>query len=183
MILESNLHKSALRKLDGGDRRGRPDIVHFFLLLALDSVPNKKHLLRTMVHTRNDQIISIEPETRIPRNYNRFIGLMEDLFKRRAVPPKEPLLTIRDNVGLKDILDELKPDVTVALSPRGESADPKVLFAGLMEHDHVAVIIGGFPEGDFISPAEEMADRTVSIFPEELTVWTVASEVLANFGH
>jgi rRNA small subunit pseudouridine methyltransferase Nep1 len=139
MLLESDLHKSALRKLDGGDRRGRPDIVHFFLLLAMDSILNKKRVLRTLIHTRNDQLISVQPETRIPRNYNRFVGLIEDLFQRRAVPPEEPLLT------------------------------------------HVAVIIGGFPEGDFISPAEDIADRSVSIFSEELTVWTVTSEVLARF--
>jgi rRNA small subunit pseudouridine methyltransferase Nep1 len=147
----------------------------------MDSILNKKRVLRTLIHTRNDQLISVQPETRIPRNYNRFVGLIEDLFQRRAVPPEEPLLTIRDNVTLKETLNELNPDVAVALSPRGELVAPRVFFPGLMEYDHVAVIIGGFPEGDFISPAEDIADRSVSIFSEELTVWTVTSEVLARF--
>lgn len=52
-------------------------------------------MLRVYIHTRNNEIIYVKPETRIPRNYNRFVGLMESLFKNKAVPPELELLKLR----------------------------------------------------------------------------------------
>ncbi len=46
ILLDSTIHHSALRKLTEGERRGRPDLVHFYLLLALESIMNKRGLLK-----------------------------------------------------------------------------------------------------------------------------------------
>jgi len=178
ILLDSSLHHPALRKFPEGDRRGRPDIVHTVLLLCLDSLLNMDGELRTIVHTRNDDVIRIAPETRIPKNYTRFCGLMEDLFQRGQVPPEEPLLTLERGVTLEALLASLEGE-TWAFSEKGEPID---LAAELrrVKGDLVAVL-GGFPHGDFRSPVAELCDRVVAIHTQPLKAWTVASELLVAY--
>ena len=81
VLLDSTLHHSLFRNPDERNRRGRPDIVHQFLLLGLDSILNGENRLRLYIHTRNDELISVDPRTRLPKNYNRYSGLFEELFR------------------------------------------------------------------------------------------------------
>ena len=95
-ILDASLHHTAMKILKDWRRRGRPDIVHFFLLLANDSILNKEGKLRVYVHTRNNEVIYVKPETRIIKNYNRFKGLMQQLLEKERVPPDgEALMEVR----------------------------------------------------------------------------------------
>src|SRR5512136_679456 len=59
IILDASFHHTAMNRLDEAERRGRPDIVHFFLMLCLDSRLNRAGRLRTIVHTRNDERITV----------------------------------------------------------------------------------------------------------------------------
>lgn len=178
MILDSSLHHAALRKFPEGERRGRPDIVHLFALLCLDSVLNAQGQLRTIVHTRNDEVIRLAPETRLPKNYPRFVGLMEDLFDKGAVPEDKPLLTLERGMSLERLLAEL-PAPKWAFAEGGESVNLWTEFAKL-SGDLVAVV-GGFPHGDFRSPVKRLCDRTVSIHEGPLRAWTVTSEILVAY--
>ena len=67
--------------LDCPEKRGRPDIVHFTLLEALGSPLNLEGLLKIYVHTYSGYVIDVRPEVRLPRDCNRFSGLMEQLFQ------------------------------------------------------------------------------------------------------
>ena len=107
LMLDSSVHHAALRKLPDGPRRGRPDIVHLFLLLCLDSIPNLEGQLRTVVHMRHDRVLHVDPSARLPRNYMRFLGLIEDVFEKGAVPEDRPLLHI-ENGSLADVLGSLE---------------------------------------------------------------------------
>jgi len=178
ILLDSSLHHPALKKFPEGERRGRPDIVHLFVLLALDSVLNAQGQLRTIVHTRNDEGIHIDPTTRIPKNYPRFVGLMEDLFQKGAVPEGKPLLTLERNVPLEKLLAQL-PEPRWAFSEHGQRVDLWTELAAL-EGDLTAVV-GGFPHGDFRSPVAKLCDRVVSIHEEPLRAWTVTSEILVAY--
>jgi hypothetical protein len=64
-----------MTNLSEGRRRGRPDMTHLFLLTALESIANKQGTVKLIIHTRNDEMITVHPETRIMRNYERFLGL------------------------------------------------------------------------------------------------------------
>ncbi|HYT17864.1 MAG TPA: 16S rRNA methyltransferase, partial [Thermoplasmata archaeon] len=75
ILLDSSLHHPALKGVPDGERRGRPDLVHGFVLLCLDSIVNQEGRLTTIVHTRHDDVLRFAPQTRIPRNYARFVGL------------------------------------------------------------------------------------------------------------
>ncbi len=88
ILLDSSLHHSLMKGLKDWKRRGRPDIVHVFLLIAQESILNRKGLLKTYIHTRNDEIIYVNPEMRIIKNYNRFKGLMQQLLIHGKVPLK-----------------------------------------------------------------------------------------------
>jgi rRNA small subunit pseudouridine methyltransferase Nep1 len=180
ILLDSSLHRYAFKDEAEVLRRGRPDIVQFFLTLCLDSVVNAEGNLTTLVHTRNNELIEVSPGTRPPKSYNRFVGLMEDLFDKGAVPEKKPLMTMTKDVTLETALKKYKPETTICLSPDGEQVDPAAMFEDVRRP--VACIIGGFPEGDYSSPARDLSDRVMSISPHLLKVWTVASNILVNYN-
>ncbi len=179
-LLDATYHHSAMKNLEDGERRGRPDIVHFFLLLALDSILNQEGKLRVAVHTRNDEIIEVNPKTRLPKHYERFVGLMESLYDMGAVPSKkDPLLELRYGVTLKEYIEEIRDgEEIIALSPFGDKRALGNIFG--RKGDYIA-IIGGFPRGDYRSPVYDIVDRTVSIYDGMLKVWTVVSEVIADY--
>ena len=177
-LLDSSLHHPALRNFPDGERRGRPDIAHLFILLCLDSVLNAQGQLRTVIHTRNDDVIRVASETRIPKNYPRFVGLMEDLFQKGAVPEGKPLLTMERGVSLEKLLAEL-PSPKWAFSESGERINLWTEFASLS--GDLTAVVGGFPHGDFRSPVAKLCDRLVSIHEEPLHAWTVTSEILVAY--
>ncbi len=180
-LLDGALHHPALRALPDGSRRGRPDIVHLFLLTALDSILNIQGGLRVTVHTRNDLVIHVRSDTRLPKSQSRFYSLMEQLLINGRVPggEGEPLMSLQPG-GLRSALDAAGAERVVALSPAGRLVEPREYFAAL-RGESLACVIGGFPDGDFTSPVAELADELVSISPHTLKVWTVASEVLVSY--
>ncbi|NJE10000.1 16S rRNA methyltransferase [Thermococcus sp. MAR1] len=179
ILLDATYHHSAIKKLPDGERRGRPDIVHVCLLNALESIANKENLLRVYVHTRNDEVIYIKPETRIPRNYNRFIGLMESLFKNRAVPRDLELLRIEEK-SLGELVEELNPDGVFVMHEDGESIKPGNFGKVLSGLQNPLVVVGGFPHGDFRS---KIPGKKISLYKEPLMAWTVVNEIIVNFEH
>ncbi len=179
-LLDSTVHYPALERLEDGGRRGRPDLVHFFLLTALDSIQNLEGGLRVFVHTRNGQVIRVRPDTRLPKNQNRFVSLMEQLLVKGQVPPQgDALMTVEEGT-VNEILKGAGAERTMVLSPRGRPVDLRKHLSRLRSKE-VACVIGGFPDGDFSSPVYDLADEVLSISPRELKVWAVAAEVLVNF--
>src|SRR5436853_6580368 len=77
LILDQSYHHSAILGLgESGIGSGRPDIVHFCLLLALGSPLNSDNQLTGGVHTRGDHGIPLVPRVRPPRSPERFTGLL-----------------------------------------------------------------------------------------------------------
>lgn len=182
-LLNASRHHHAMGEVDlaEAERRGRPDIVHGFLMTALDSALNLEGGLRVRVHTRHDELITVDPRTRIMRDQERFYGLVEQLFERSEVGPRggDPLMTRAENVNLRQAIAFEQPDHVIALSPAGDPADPWEALGPIAEaHDHVLVVLGGFPKGTYKSPIQELSDETWSIHPDPLTVWAATSEVI-----
>lgn len=178
IILNSSLHHQAMLKLADRERRGRPDIVHFCLLTALDSPLNMEGLMRVYVHTRHDRVIRVDPSTNLPRMYHRFEGLMEQLFLTGAVPPDRPLLTI-EHKTLSDLVNEIGCRGFV-MTEKGRRKKICELFEGLGEED-VFVVVGGFPHGDFLSDVSSLNAELVSIYDKPLTAPTVVARVISAF--
>lgn len=167
-----------MRKLPESDRRGRPDIAQYVLVSAMDSILNLEGRLRVFLHTRNDEVIQVAPETRVPKNYVRFVGLMEELFAKGDVPEGDPLFHLDRGVTLKDLLARL-PGLKWAFSEDGEAVDLGPALRSV-RGDLIAVV-GGFPDGPFRSPVRDLCDRVVSIHPKPLKAWTVVNEILVAY--
>ncbi len=177
LILDSNYFHKPMRKLEDSERRGRPDIVHVCTLTALDTPLNRDGHLNFCIHTRNDKIIDIDPSTRIPRSYNRFIGLMEQLFLIGSVPPEKNLMELSE-MSLAEKMEEIGPKKTIAFSKNGEKISRKDIFQEVKIEEDICVIIGGFPHGDFLSDVANLSDELVSIYPDPLDAVTVVTHVI-----
>jgi rRNA small subunit pseudouridine methyltransferase Nep1 len=179
LVLDQALDHKAMGGLPDAQRRGRPDLVHVFLLLLQDSPLNRRGLLRVLVHTRHDGLIRVRPDTRIMRNQAKFVQLAEDLLRQGRVPLDDPLLTLeRDRslasvlaecAGPKVLLDEGGP---LARSPR---------FADLARaHPDLTFVLGGFPRGAFRQAPHEAFDHVLRVADEPLSVWSALVPVLAG---
>ncbi len=181
IVLDRSYHHHAMKSLENSEKRGRPDIIHFSLLEALGSPLNKEGLLRVYVHTIRDYVITISPEIRLPKNFNRFVGLIEDLFEHGRVPPRgKPLLTL-DKGTLSSLICELKPDYVVVFDRSGEPKTIEDLTLALAEQERPLTIVGGFPHGEFSEGTLELADEIVCIDPEVLEAWTVTSRLIYEY--
>lgn len=180
ILLDASHHHPAFGKLPDSERRGRPDLIHFFLMLCIDSDLTAEGKLRVFVHTRNNDVIAVNPETRLPPHYPRFVGLIESLYEQRVVPSKEnPLLELRQGVPLDVLVNALKPDTVVVMTPTGEETPLAEKMAGI-KAERVVVIIGGFSKGDFKSDLSKLKPVSISLGKRMLKVWTVTSKVLCG---
>jgi len=181
LLLDRSLHHSAMRRLDDNEKRGRPDITHFALLEALGSPLNKEGLLKVYVHTNKDYIITVNPSTRLPRNYNRFIGLMEQLFQLGKVPSEGEALLKLEHKTLQQLLTETKADYILAFSREGKPKTLQDAVSSLQSKQRPAIIVGGFPHGHFSETTVQLADEVVCVDSEMLEAWTMTSRAIYEY--
>lgn len=181
LLLDSNFHHSAMDGLFEGERRGRPDLVHHVLITAMDSPLNHEGQLRIFIHTRKDRVIRVDPGMMVPQSYNRFVGLIEQLFKDKRVPASGEPLMVMEKRTFSGLLKEIDPDFTALLSEKGEKMPPEGLGALLAKYRNPAAIVGGFPHGDFRKDIEDSADLKACIDPDCLKAWTAASRVIMGY--
>lgn len=182
VLLDRSLHHAAMKGLPKAHKRGRPDIVHFCLLQALGSPLNLEGGLRVWVQTIGGYILEIDPETRLPRDYNRFKGLMEQLFKEGQIPPQasNPLLRLR-RMDLRDLLERLGATYVVALTSHGRSGNLEELCERLMKEKRPVVFIGAYPIGEMERVSLSLVDEAISIYPKVLEAWIVTSRLIYQY--
>jgi len=182
IILDRSYHHRAMLNLPDSEKRGRPDIVHFSLLSALGTPLAKEKLLEIYVHTIAGYVIYVNPEVRLPRNYLRFIGLMEQLFIHGKVPPESPNPLIRaEKKTLKELMDEINPEYTLIFTREGKIQSLENAISKLTDKTKAAVIVGGFPHGNFSEETLKLADEAVCIDPETLEAWTVTARIIYEY--
>ena len=182
MLLDRSYHHRAMHNLEAAERRGRPDIVHLSLLAALGTPLNKAGSLRTYVHTAEDNMIYVNPKVRLPRNHQRFTGLIEQLYQIGRVPKTGPsLLRLKQRGSLKALFEEITPSYTIAFSRRGKLTLLPEAVRVLASFPVTAILIGGFPTGHFSRASMMLADEVVSLDPETLDAWTVVARVLYEY--
>ena len=118
--------------------------------MLLDSPLNRAGLLQVYVHTEKNVLIEVNPQTRIPRTFKRFAGLMVQLLHKFSVKSSEnamKLLHVIKNpvtnhipVGCKKIAMTFSSKVVKncrELVPAEE--EPTVLVIGAFAHGHLNV--------------------------------------------
>ncbi|KAI3378168.1 hypothetical protein SNEBB_004829 [Seison nebaliae] len=146
-LLNADRHQHIIRKHKLNLSDCRPDITHQCLLMLMDSPLNRSGHLQVFVHTKKGVLIEINPQTRIPRTFDRFCGLIVQLLDE---------LCIRANETSQKLLKIIKNPVTDYL-PSGCKkyvmschAEKQIHARELVPKDPneiIAVIIGAIAKG------------------------------------
>ncbi|KAK6620963.1 hypothetical protein RUM43_011262 [Polyplax serrata] len=148
-LINADDHGALLVKHNREPHSCRPDIVHQCLLMLLDSPLNRAALLQVYIHTEKNVLIEINPQTRIPRTFKRFAGLMVQLlhrFKVRASDGNMKLLKVIKNpitdhlpVGCKKYAMSFSADKVINPKELVPPNEPVVVVIGAMAHGSVSV--------------------------------------------
>lgn len=180
ILLDKSLHYHAMKKLPNQEKRGRPDIVHLCMLEILESPLCIKGYVQPYVHTIEGQVIKVRPDVRLPKNYNRFVGLMEQLLVFGKVPPKgEPLLEVIGK-GIDKVIEDFEPSMKILLSEKGVHKPPLKLADEVLKEwgSRVMIMIGAFPHGEFSHEVQSIADEVISLYDNVLEGFIVVSAIM-----
>jgi rRNA small subunit pseudouridine methyltransferase Nep1 len=177
VILDKSLHFHAMYKLSRKWKRGRPDIVHTTLLVIEGSLAGRRGLIETFIHTIDGRVFAVRPETRIPKNYERFKGLVAQLLKENRVPPNSPKPLI---YKVANTLGEFVREYgkIILLWEKGNDANEFEIVARALT-TNMPIGIGMFPRGDFEkSTLRKAAERYRLFHGESLPAWTIAARII-----
>lgn len=131
----------------------RPDITHQCLLMLFDSPLNRAGLLQVYIRTERNVLIEINPQTRVPRTFKRFAGLMVQLlhkFSIRANDTSTKLMKVIKNpitdhlpVGCKkyamSFSGKLITNIRDLVPKKAEGSDD--------EEEPIVLVVGAFAHG------------------------------------
>lgn len=178
MLLNMSKHYAALKKLGDLDKRGRPDISHLSLLTALDSPLNLMGKLQVYLHTRNGEIIHVNSEVNLPRNYERFEGLCVALLRDSHVPKEKPYLMEVVKGDLSTIVDRLRLNMLIALSTQGRTVDLPCFLRSALRTPKLGFMVGGFQRGGFSPKTASLADDTIRLSSYPLSSHVAICKIL-----
>ncbi|XP_041348904.1 ribosomal RNA small subunit methyltransferase NEP1-like [Gigantopelta aegis] len=148
-LLNCDRHKHLTKKFKKDISQYRPDITHQCLLMLMDSPLNRAGLLQVYIHTERNVLIEINPQTRIPRTFDRFCGLMVQLLHKLSIHaadgPQKLLKVIKNPVidhlpiGCTKLGLSFHADECVSVRDIVPKEDPVVLVIGAMAHGSVDV--------------------------------------------
>ncbi|KAM4819696.1 ribosomal RNA small subunit methyltransferase NEP1 isoform 1-T1 [Thomomys bottae] len=148
-LLNCDKHKSLLLKNGRDPGEVRPDIAHQSLLMLMDSPLNRAGLLQVYIHTQKNVLIEVNPQTRIPRTFDRFCGLMVQLLHKlsvRAADGPQKLLKVIKNpvsdhfpVGCTKVGTSFSVPTASDVRELVPSSDPIVFVVGAFAHGKVDV--------------------------------------------
>ena len=178
-LLDNSWHFGAMKGLDNEIKRGRPDIIHLTLLSLCTTPVFYKNKIKIFVHTVNDQIISINNNTRLPKSYHRFQGLMEKLFLTKKIESEDEILMEMKNSSLSQLISKIKPTRIIGLTTQGQKTSLDKLVEQIEENS--CIILGGFQKGHFSNETEKIIDESFSINDSSLEAHLVASRLAYEY--
>ena len=185
VLLDRAFHHSAMKDLAkhgaSAERMGRPDIVHNTLLQILETPLNWKNELEVLIHTQDEYLITVNPKIRLPKNYVRFVGLIEQLFKEKKVPKDGEALLSVDRVTSQQMVRKISPTRVIGLSTLGRPRLLRNVVNNASEFEKPMVLIGAFPRGHFEEDTKRILDETFCIDSSSLTAWVVAGRFVYDF--
>lgn len=182
-LLNCDDHVSLMRKYNKDPQDYRPDIIHQELMAVLDSPLNKAGLVKVYVHTEKNVLIEINPQTRIPRTFKRFSGLMVQCLhklKIRSADGKDMLLKVLKN----PISRHLPAGVQCyGFSAGGTLHNPMHFASMLPENDPVVLVIGAMAVGSIKKEDHPYMQEVVSISGYPLSGVVAINRVLGAIEH
>ena len=178
-LLDNSWHFGAMKGLENEIKRGRPDIIHLTLLSICTSPAFYENKIKVFVHTVNNEIISINNNTHLPKSYHRFQGLMEKLFLTKKIESETEILMEMKNSSLSKLISEIKPNEIIGLTTKGQ----KTTFEKLIHqtNENSCILIGGFQKGHFNKENEKIIQKSFSIHDSSLEAHLVASRLVYEY--
>jgi rRNA small subunit pseudouridine methyltransferase Nep1 len=174
ILLDRSFHHSAMARLEDSEKRGRPDLVHVSLLSVTGTPLYLDGLVRVFVHTYDNQVLSIAEKTRIPKNYIRFRGLMEEALLEKS---REGLIRVH-SMDVRKLVRMVSADAVFGLSVQGKTMPLEELARMVSMAKDPCVVVGGFPHGHFSRGTISAMDQLVRIHQKPLEAHVVASRVI-----
>ena len=178
-LLDNSWHFGAMKGLDNEIKRGRPDIIHLTLLSLCTTPVFYKNKIKVFVHTVNDEVISINNNTRLPKSYHRFQGLMEKLFLTKKIESEDEILMEMKNSSLSQLVSKIKPTQIIGLTTQGQKISLDKLVKQIEENS--CIILGGFQKGHFSNETEKIIEESFSINDSSLEAHLVASRLAYEY--
>jgi rRNA small subunit pseudouridine methyltransferase Nep1 len=175
MLLDRSFHHTAMAKLKDGEKRGRPDLVHAAILSLTGAPLFLDGQMSVYVHTCQDMVLEIGEGTRIPKSYQRFRGLAEQLLVERS---REGLVRVFP-AGVPELVQTIiAPDMVVGLSTQGAQSSAEEVGQLVVRVRRPCLIVGGFPHGHFTPETLRLAGSLVRIDSRPLEAHVVAARVV-----
>ncbi len=178
-LLDNSWHFGAMKGLDNEIKRGRPDIIHLTLLSLCTTPVFYKNKIKIFIHTVNDEVISINNNTRLPKSYHRFQGLMEKLFLTKKIESEDEILMEMKNSSLSQLISKIKPTQIIGLTTQGQKTSLDKLVEQIEENS--CIILGGFQKGHFNNETDKIIDKSFSINDSSLEAHLVASRLAYEY--
>jgi len=178
-LLDNSWHFGAMKGLDNEIKRGRPDIVHLTLLSLCTTPSFYENKIKVYVHTVNDEIISINNKTHLPKSYHRFQGLMEKLFFTKKIQSDDEILMEIEKCSLSQLLSKIKPTRIIGFTTKGQKNTIEETVKQIPEN--ACILIGGFQKGHFSKMTEKSIEQSFSINDSSLEAHVVASRVVYEY--
>ncbi|XP_075071905.1 ribosomal RNA small subunit methyltransferase NEP1 [Mixophyes fleayi] len=175
-LLNCDQHKSILVKNGKDPGTVRPDITHQCLLMLLDSPLNRAGLLQVYIHTQRNVLIEVNPQTRIPRTFPRFCGLMVQLLHKlsvRAADGPQKLLKV-----IKNPLTDHLPVGCVKLSTSFQGESVACVRDLVPPEEPTLIVVGAFAHGAL---NVDFTERSVSISQYPLSAALTCAKVCTAF--
>jgi rRNA small subunit pseudouridine methyltransferase Nep1 len=178
-LLDNSWHFGAMKGLENEIKRGRPDIIHLTLLSICTTPAFYDNKIKVFVHTINDEIISINNNTRLPKSYHRFQGLMEKLLLTKKIESEDEVLMELKKSSLSQLILQIKPAQIIGFTTQGK----KTTFEKLIEQieENSCILIGGFQKGHFSKETEKIIEQSFSIHNSSLEAHLVASRFVYEY--
>lgn len=185
VLLDRAFHHSAMKYLakrkTGIEKMGRPDIVHNTLLQILETPLNWENKLEVLIHTQDQYLITVNPKIRLPKNYVRFVGLIEQLFKEKKVPRDGEALLSAEKLTTQQMVERVKPTKIIGLSTLGKPKLLRNIAENVSSLERPMILIGAFPRGHFREDTNHILDEIFSVDRHSLTSWVVAGRFIYDF--
>lgn len=179
LLLDQALDHKHMKHLPEGERRGRPDIVHFALLLLQDSLLAQRKKLRVLVHTRADALVRVRSDLRPPRSQATSYTLFEDLLRQGKVPAEAPLLTMEPDWPLSRVVAQEAKGPVALLDEAGTPARTAAFEALARATPDLTLVLGAFPRGAWRE--KPRADHILRVAEGGVSAWTALVPALAGF--
>ena len=178
-LLDNSWHFGAMKGLDNEIKRGRPDIVHLTLLSLCTTPAFYENKIKVFIHTINDEIISINNKTKLPKSYHRFQGLMEKLFFTKKIQAEDEILMKLKQSSLSELLSKIKPNQIIGLTTKGQKNTIEKIVKQIPENS--CILIGGFQKGHFSNETQRIIEKSFSINDLSLEAHIVASRLVYEY--